>query len=196
MLAALGLLGLFVVSVFMIREHDLQKSRQQGDTHEVETMPDTAGVKPVRLAFHDFELGSASDTATHLAMPGHCGKQSLRMSAGVPFSPGLWLQFKDLKQTGVSWIRVTGYVWFSCPPAEAKCSLVATCNHKGMNYKYMFVALEKENLKPRQWNRVSIDYRIPPAVDRDDVLQAYFWYRGGGELLVDDIEVSLFVMTK
>ena len=194
MLAALALLGLFVGSVFMVHEHSLQKSREQGDTHEVETMPDTAGVKPVRLALHDFEWGNASDTATHLAMQGHGGKQSLKMSSRVPFSTGLWMQFKDLKQPGSSWIRVTGYVWFSCPPADAKCSLVATCNHKGINYKYMFVALDKESLKPNQWNRVSIDYRIPAAVDRDDVLQAYFWYRGNGELLVDDIDVECFSM--
>jgi hypothetical protein len=43
---------------------------------------------------------------------------------------------------------------------------------------------------------VSIDYRIPPPPDHEDVLQAYFWYRGNGELLVDDVEVDLFTANK
>ena len=118
------------------------------------------------------------------------------MGAGVPYSPGLWTRFKDLNPGDSSWIRVTGFVWFSFPAAGLKCNLVATCNHKGLNYKYMFVDLGRENLKPGQWNKVGIDYRIPTPPDPEDVLQAYFWYRGGGEMLVDDINIVIFTPAK
>ena len=118
------------------------------------------------------------------------------MSSKVPFSPGLWIKFTDLHPGDDLWIRASGYVWFSCPAAEAKCSLVATCNHNGVNYKYMFVPIEKEEVKPGQWNRISIDYHVPPPPSREDVLQAYFWYRGNGVMLVDDIEVKFFTNKK
>ncbi|MEI7898372.1 MAG: hypothetical protein WCJ26_15145, partial [bacterium] len=72
------------------------------------------------------------------------------------------------------------------------CSLVATCNHNGINYKYMSVPVEKEAVKPNQWNKICIDYRIPPPPGREDILQVYFWYRGSGEMLVDDIVVNIY----
>lgn len=138
---------------------------------EPEQLPAAFEGKGRQLAFHDAET---------------------RLNPEVPFSPGLWVKFKDLGPVDSAWIRATGNVWFSCPASEVKCSLVATCNHNGTNYKYMFVALEYADLKPNQWNRVSIDYLIPLAPDPEDVLQAYFWYRGNGEILVDDIKIEFY----
>ena len=37
-----------------------------------------------------------------------------------------------------------------------------------------------------------MDYRIPRAPDGEDVVQVYFWYRGKGEMLVDDIDIRLY----
>ncbi|MEI7663643.1 MAG: hypothetical protein WCK34_15660 [Bacteroidota bacterium] len=189
--AALVLLGLFVLWNDFDHARRLKLSRELGDIHEREHIADTAGASFKRLAFYDFESGNAADTASHLAARGHGGRQSLELSSRVPFSPGLWVRFKDLNPGDSTWIRATGYVWFTCPPAEAKCSLVATCNHKGVNFKYLFIAVEKENFKPGQWNRVTIDYHVPQPPDREDVVQAYFWYRGSGEMLVDDIDIEV-----
>ena len=196
-----GLFAIFLLGIFI----SVNYSRFYRDSHQ--TIDPLAGVereklpaglegKGKRLAYHDFEAGNAGDSASNLAVAGHGGKQSLKMSSRVPFSPGLWIKFRDLNPADSAWIRATGYVWFSCSPAQAKCSLVATCNHKGVNYKYLFIPFETENLQPNQWNRVSIDYRIPPAPDREDVLQAYFWYRGSWEVLVDDVEIELFEPVK
>jgi hypothetical protein len=190
--AALGLLGIFVGWNYILHGRSLHKNPDQSEFIERERIPDTIGSEVRQLAYHDFESGNAADTASHLVFSGHHGKQSLKMSRKISFSPGLWIRFKDLNPGDASWIRATGYVWFSCPPAEAKCSLVATCNHNGINYKYMAVPIEKELVKPNQWNRISIDYHIPPAPDCDDVVQAYFWYRGSGEMLVDDIDIEFY----
>ena len=192
-----GLLAMILVGLFILVNHcrayrDAHQTLDPLDQAETGILPAAPEGKGKRLAFHDFESGDAADTASHLAIPGFKGKQSLRLSSKVPFSPGLWIRFKDLRPGDSAWIRATGYVWFSCPVAEAKCSLVATCNHNGINYKYLFVPVEKQDVKPGRWNRISIDYRIPPAPDHDDVLQVYFWYRGSGEMLVDDIEVDFF----
>ena len=187
------LLGAFILINSYLAYKDTH--RDPGHTPELarEVIPAFLSDKGIILAHHDFEAGNAGDPASHLASFGHSGKQSLKMNAEFPFSPGLWITFKDLNPGDTAWIRATGYVWFTCPVSEAKCSLVATCNHKGVNYKYMFVPIEKESVKPGQWNKITIDYQIPPAASKEDVVQCYFWYRGAGEMLVDDIEINYFM---
>ncbi|MCX6304422.1 MAG: hypothetical protein NT040_05605 [Bacteroidetes bacterium] len=195
-----GILATALLAVFIL-VNDFRNFR---DTHQTldpkaqngrERLPVGLEGTGKRFAFYDFESGNALDTGAHLAARGHGGKLSLVMSSHVPFSPGLWIKCKDLN-TDSTWIRATGYVWFSCQPEEVRCNLVATCNRSGVNFKYMFVALENEQLKPNQWNRVSIDYRVPAAAGKEDVVQAYFWYRGSGVMLVDDVEVEFFMPAK
>ncbi len=192
-----GLVGIFLFGVFILvncyrsyRETNQTIDRLAG--HERETLPAQLEDKGKRLAWHDFEWGNPLDTNTRLSFSGYNSKQSFKLNSRAPFSPGLWIKFKDLIPGDSLWVRATGYVWFDCAPDEVKCYLVATCNHNGINYKYMYIDLEKENLQPSRWNRVSIDYLIPQAPDPEDVVQAYFWHRGGGEILIDDVEITLF----
>jgi hypothetical protein len=170
-IAAGVLLGLFILGFYFPGRPSAEKVVDPLNSGEREYLPDHLQGRGKRLAFHE---------------------QPVKLNSGMPFSPGLWIRFSDLKPGDQAWIRATGNVWFMGPAAEVKCSLVATCNHNGINFKYMFIALERENLVPNQWNRVSIDYRIPPAPRGDDVLQAYFWHRGGTELLVDNITIEYF----
>ncbi|MDP1621058.1 MAG: hypothetical protein Q8M08_01835 [Bacteroidales bacterium] len=192
-----GIVALFLLAVFILVNYylSLRNLHQTTDPRAGvvrEKLPVALEGKGKRLAFHDFESGNPADTSSHLAIPGHGGKQALKVSKGNQFSPGLWIKFKDLNPGDSSWIRATGWIRFSCKPSEVKCNLVVTCNHNGINYKYIYISLENENLVTGQWNRVSIDYYIPQAPDREDVLQAYFWYRGMGEVLVDDIDIEYY----
>ena len=191
-LIAILLLGIFILVNFIRFYQDSHQTIDSLAGTEREKLPASLEGKGKRLVFHDFESGNASDTSSHLATPGHGGRQALKLSSKVPFSPGLWVKVKDIHPTGSSWIRATGYVWFSCQPSEVKCNLVVTCNHQGTNYKYMFIPLEKEHLITGQWNSVAIDYVIPPAPSAEDILQVYFWYCGSHELLVDDINVGIY----
>ena len=149
-----------------------------------------------RLVSYDFEQGNLSDTSLHLAPQGHISRQSFRMCRWVNYSPGLWVRFGELKPGDSAWLRVTGWIWYSGNPQERKCYLVTTCNHKGVNFKYMFIDLEKENLGVGKWNRISFDYRIPRPTGPEDVLQAYFWYRGKEDLLVDDFECKVYLKNR
>lgn len=191
-LVAILLVGIFILVNYYQEYLDAHQTIDRMVVAERENLPATLTGKGKRLAFHDFEYGRADDTALHLGSTGHGGKQSMRLSRKFPFSPGLWTKFKDLRPGDSSWIRVTGYVWLQGLASEAKCSLVATCNHQGINYKYMFAAIEKEPVKTNQWNRISLDYKIPRPPDEEDVIQVYFWFRGAGEMLVDDIEIEFF----
>jgi len=190
--SGLILLGIFIGWNYILHLNSQQNNSNQVIMNEREHIPEKSGLTPIRLAYYDFESGDIANPDLHLSASGHQSNQSMKLDLRVPFSPGLWIQFKDLTHSDSSWIRASGYIWFSCPVSEVKCSLVATCNHKGINYKYMFIPLEKEDVKPNQWNKINIDYHIPPAPDKEDVLQAYFWYRGKGEILVDEIEVTFF----
>ncbi len=158
-----------------------------------EQLPDTAGWECRRLAFHDFEAGNPADTALRLSDGGHSGRQALRLKPWAPFSPGLWIRFADLQPSDTAWILASGWVYFPAGKEGVKAYLVATCNHNGVNYKYMYIDLGKERLVPGKWNRVSIHYRIPRAPHPGDVLQAYFWYRGEGEMRVDDVAIEYFI---
>ncbi|HNY03271.1 MAG TPA: hypothetical protein PKG48_11815 [Bacteroidales bacterium] len=192
LLTALLLLALFIAWNARRASPDKENEASQGPVAEREHLPDTAGWTCRRLAFHDFESGNPADTSSRLAGMGHNSRQSLRLKPWAPFSPGLWIRFSDLKPADTAWIRASGWVYFTGKEG-AKAYLVVTCNHNGLNYKYMYIDLEKEKLIPGQWNRVSIDYRIPRAPHLSDVLQAYFWYRGSGELQVDDVGIEFYV---
>jgi len=187
---ALALLALFMGINYYLNLQSLKSDPVSGPIGD--NLPDTSRFGSTILARHDFESGNASDTATHLVLEGHQSKQSLRMNSWVQFSPGLGIRFSELHTADSCWIRVTGYVWFSCATTEVKCSLVATANRGGYNFRYFSLPLEKEPLKPGIWNRVSIVYRLPQYRLPDDLLQAYFWYRGSHEMLVDDIEVVYY----
>ena len=193
LLAALALLGVFV-AWNEYRGAQSKKVQKSEVPVEQEQLPDTTGMRRTRLAAHDFEGADAADPAQHLSTKGHDSRLSYRLTPDAPFSPGLWIKHRDLPRGKELWLRASGYVLFEGPDSLAKCSLVATCNHAGVNFKYMAV----EPLTPvaGQWNRVAVDYRIPPAPDGEDVVQVYFWLRGSHEVLVDDVVIELFMDEK
>lgn len=195
MAVALVLLGLFVAWNQWRDARSKAISKEEPRT-ERESLPDTTGLQRTRLAAHDFEGADPADPAQHLATKGHNSRQSYRLTPDAPFSPGLWIRHRDLPVGKELWLRASGYVWVEGPDSLAKCSLVATCNHQGTNFKYLAVEIEKEHPVPGQWNRFAIDYRIPPVPDGEDVVQVYFWYRGAGEMLVDDIGIDLYTDKK
>ena len=191
-LTGLALLGVFIFWNGYRERHDLKKRKETRAVVDREQLSDTSGYRSRQLAFYDFEWGKPADTASHLALTGHNSRQSFSMKPWMPFSPGLWIQFKDLPGGDSSWIRVSGYVWAPEGTDSLPCDLVVTCNHGNLNLKYVSFPVEEANLKRGSWNRITQDYRIPLLPGKEDVLKAYFWYRGTGEMLVDDVEVRVF----
>jgi hypothetical protein len=119
------------------------------------------------------------------------GQYAFRMDAGMAFSPGLQSSFAELSKKSPLGIRVTTWIYSQIPFAENPGSLVITCNHKGLNYRYETISFEKENLKPGQWNKVVMYYLTPKSPDPDDMIQVYVWYRGNKELYVDDLKIEV-----
>ena len=185
-------LGIYIAAVAWLDHRQPAQAEVRQAVPDRERLPVELESKGRQLAFFGFEEGDPADPSTHLAATGFNSRQSLKLTPSSPFSPGLWIPFRDLGNTDSAWIRLTAYVWFSGSSDSAFCSLVATCNQGGTNYKYLSIPLEKERLKPFTWNPVQIDYRIPPPAGPGDIVQAYLWYRGGTEMLADDIVVTRY----
>ncbi len=140
----------------------------------------------------DFEKVDPNVAGHYSKEYANSGDYAFKLNQNKRFSPGPDIAFKDLTKEEIVWIRATGFVYFSGASQEAKCGLVITVNQKGKNYKYRMLQLENESLIPDQWNKVTMDYMTPFVIDRSDIFQSYFWYRGDKEMYIDDFEISVF----
>jgi len=143
------------------------------------------------LSNYDFENKDspfAGSLVNHIV---NNGQYAFRMDAGKAFSPGLQSSFAELSKKSPIAIRVTAWIYSKIPFPENPGSLVVTCNHEGLNYRYETISFEKENLKPGQWNKIVMYYLTPESPDPDDMIQVYIWYRGNKELYVDDLKIEL-----
>ena len=159
---------------------------------EREYLPEPGNFISKVLATFDFEKPDQAALSNFCKDTASTGNYSLRMSKKLEFSPGINLPYKDISQKDFAWIRAAAWVYFTCKPEEAACGLVITCNQDGKAYKYRMLELEKANLKPGTWNRITMDYMTPFFDDKNNTVQVYFWYRGDKEMLVDDFEIRLF----
>jgi len=162
------------------------------ETNEREFLKDEQNFIPRLVGKFDFEQVDQNNPGPYTKEFAKTGNNSFRLDQKTTFSPGLFITFNDLTKNEFVWIRASGYVFFTCPPGAAKCSLVITVNQKGKSYKYRMIPMEEEGLVAGQWNKVSMDYLTPFISDRKDVLQAYFWNRGENAVFVDDFEISVF----
>jgi len=122
----------------------------------------------------------------------HSGSFSYKLNEKVQFSPGISEKFSNLTNKKNTWIRVSGYVYYTPENAIKGANIIITCNHQNSAYKYKSLALENEYLISGKWNRVSMDWQTPYLMDKDDLLQAYFWYVGKKSIYVDDIQIEIF----
>lgn len=162
------------------------------DRNEEESLPDSTGFTRRVLTISGYEKPDPNNPGFYCRDTANSGHYSLRMSQKLSFSDAVNIKYKDLSKKDFVWIRSSGYVYFTCKPEEAKCSLVITCNINGTAFKYRMLELEKQNLIPGQWNKVSMDYMTPYLDDKEDMVQTYFWYRGDKEILIDDFVVNIF----
>ncbi|MEI6455906.1 MAG: hypothetical protein WCO93_06420 [bacterium] len=162
------------------------------ERNDAEALSDTTGFNRRVIATFDFEQPDPNNPGFYCRDTSVSGNYSLRMSKKLEFSSTVDIQYKDLSTKDFAWIRSTGWVYFTCKPEEVKCSLVISCNKHGDAYKYRMVELEKLNLVPGQWNRVSMDYMTPYLDNKENTVQTYFWFRGDQEILIDDFVVTVF----
>ena len=104
--------------------------------------------------------------------------------------------FETLTDFDHAWIRVVYYVFPLSEMEQKDFTLVMQFMHKGKIYKYKGVNLlplfENKTLQVGKWNKLSFDYLTPEVRSKKDVLKIYFWNRGKGKVIIDDVSVRLF----
>ncbi len=163
-----------------------------GKNEDREGLPVSDQFTAKMLARYDFEDADPANTQDFCMDTARSGKYSMHLNKTNEFSPGIKIPYNQLSQQDFAWVQACGFIYFTCKPEEVGVALVVTCMQKGAAYKYRLISLDKENLKPNEWNQVCMDYMAPYLEDPTDVVQAYFWCRGEKEVLVDDIEIKLF----
>lgn len=144
------------------------------------------------LVHYDFEKPGPGDRSNKTSELSRSGHFSCKLNDKDQFSPGINEKFSKLTNKDYTWIRASGYVYYSPENAIKGAYLVITCNHQNNPYKYKALTLEKENLLSGKWNKVTMDWQTPYLIDKDDLLQVYFWYPGKKSIYVDDIQIEIF----
>jgi hypothetical protein len=195
-ITGLLLLGVFI-GVNEYRGYLHEKSLKAGPGEPpVEVLTDTAAMTSRMLSLHDFEKNLPEYQAYRIIDSGHISSRSAMLDSLAAFSPGIKMPFHVIKAPPGSWIRTTAWVRTQGEGEEPQCNLVVTCNHQGTNYKYAALRLQDLKIKPGQWERITVDYRLPEPPDSNDLLQVYLWYYGKGSLGIDDISVTLYEPVK
>jgi len=122
------------------------------------------------------------------------GKPALRMNEKHPFSPAFEMAFRNITAKDHAWLRAEAEVFPVKKIEENKAWLVITFQHKGENYHYQATSISdaKFEMKPDQWNRMTIDYLTPEVRSKDDSVKIYFWLQGKNPVLIDNLKIQIF----
>jgi hypothetical protein len=148
------------------------------------------------LKVFDFEANDKNLSAHLSDSIFRSGKHALKMDSTLRFSPAYQKAFKDLTDNYYAWIRVSVWVYPVHDVSLSPASLIVSFQHKGKNYKYRGLDLNrsdiKEHLKLNEWNLISMDYLTPEVRSKEDKLTVYLWNRGNLDIYFDDLKIEVF----
>ena len=124
----------------------------------------------------------------------HQGKYSLRLDSANIFSPAIEIPFHELTGHYYAWLRASAWIYEPDSSLTDESLLIIHFNYEGRPYKYRAASFQNRGLEiiPGRWNRISIDYMTPEVRTKDDPVKIYIWYRGKGEIYVDDLTLEVF----
>lgn len=124
------------------------------------------------------------------------GKKSFRLDSAMTFSPGMNEAYGDLCSKYFMWVRVSAYVYPLTSPDTNNFALVIDMNKHGNIYKYTAFEARKLKLKPRQWNKIEVDYLTPEIRHTSDQLEIYFWNIDKGTVFLDSFNAEVLIPKK
>jgi hypothetical protein len=147
---------------------------------------------PKTLFFNDFENAEPGSQVRVTDSLAYSGKYCLKMTAAQRFSPGFNIAFKDLTAKDHAWIRASAYVFPVSGLENDSLLMVVTFSHDEKYYKYRAASFANRhlNIVKNQWNLLTLDYLTPEVRSVNDILSVYVWYRGAGEVFIDDVKVE------
>ncbi|MCX6244922.1 MAG: hypothetical protein NTU98_09475 [Bacteroidetes bacterium] len=172
---------------------DLEKVLMAGiDPDPSLVLKDTAKFTRKTLAFYDFSREPVNSGSKPGPICEVFGRRVYKMDSTVQFSPALKEKYSDLSKKRQVGARLTVSVYVQETSSLKGGFLVITSVHEGTSYRYRELRLWEQNLKPGQWQTVSIDYLSPIDPYPGDVLDFHVWYTGKESLYIDDLKFELF----
>jgi hypothetical protein len=163
-------------------------------------LKDTSVYRSRLLKAYDFEQPLKKYRTHYQNGNTHSGNYAFRFDSSLLYFNLLEQNFESLTHHDHAWIRVSFYVYINSKEELKDFALVTHFNYKGKAYSYRAMNLnqlfEQHALKAGQRNRLSMDYLTPEVRSKKDVLKIYFWNKGRGEILIDDVYIRLFEPVK
>lgn len=148
------------------------------------------------LAKFDFEETSKKFQKYYRDDFSYDGKNAFQFDSSLLYFNLYEKEFKSLTVYDHAWVRVNYSIYLPNETDLKDFSLVIQFMHKGKVYKYKGQSIrpmiENKKLQSGGWNRISFDYLTPEVRSKDDVLKIYFWNRGKGKIIVDDVTIETF----
>jgi hypothetical protein len=146
------------------------------------------------LGFEDWQPEKGDRRMHYDSLVVLSGRYSFRLDSHWVYTPGFDHKFREVVQSDYAWIRASVNVY---PTADIKTNdalLVVTFDHGGRYYKYRGVRMSEPefDVKPGQWNRITMDYITPEVRSKRDGISIYVWYQGKDPLYVDNLKVEVF----
>lgn len=158
-----------------------------------ENMPDASGFDHTSLAMFMYDDPDNADLKDKIdTVYSHSGKYSVRIDSNAVFSPSFARSYRQLTDREYAWVKVSAFVYPTVDVKTDPVSLVITFMHKGFNYKYYTLDLEKQELKAGEWNKITANYMTPEVRNLNDKLTVYFWHRGKKPFYIDDLSIDLY----
>jgi len=165
-----------------------------------EKVPDNESFEHTVLRIFDFEKDTTNTDPHYSNLYAHQGDFSFVMDSSIQFSPAFKIKYKDINCKEYAWFRISVWVYPVYPLNETSTSLIVSFQHKGDNYKYRGIDLNKpeiaSQLKLNQWNKITMDYLTPEVRSKNDNLVVYIWNRSKKSIYFDDMTIELFSPVK
>ena len=125
----------------------------------------------------------------------HSGSKVLKLGFKKRFSPEIKHPFRQLTPNDHAWIKLSAWVWIPEDTVSPDLILIASFQNKDRkNYKYRAKNVGKLGHVPlKKWFKVELDYLTPEVRHESDCLSAGLWYRGKGEVFIDDVKFESYV---
>jgi hypothetical protein len=146
------------------------------------------------LAGFDFESFQGGDKTWYSEQFSRSGTHSYKLGVDNIYYPALEIPFSQITKSYYAWIRATVWIYKPGDPSENESLLVIHFNYNYRPYKYRAVSFKNQGLpfEQGQWNKLTIDYLTPEVRTGNDPLKVYIWYRGQGDVFIDDMVVEAF----
>ena len=146
----------------------------------------------LNIGRYDFEEPDA-EHPDHYVFDTLRRSQVYLMDAGLQFSPSIRNSYTAL--TDRDHIRVKASVRILLPEdyaGESPC-LVFTMERQEGSYGYVTRCLDTSTTRRGEWVEVILETMPPPVRDPSDRLICYVWHRSASPILIDDLDVQVFV---